>query len=291
MYTGKDEQRGRGINQGKNVLLQLASRYSNTGRTIVADNFFTTLEGAKRLANLGLAFFGTIRSNKTFIPPKMKKCSSRPVLSILFGFNEDLVSICSYVPKNKVVNLLSTVHYSKNCVGEAMKPETILFYNANKAGVDCMDQMVTHFTTKRPTKRWTYAFFCNILNVMALAAFCICKEVDGLNKKDARRSFLTTLTNTLVLPNIENQMNNVHIITQFTIRSAIESFFGEPINKENVVSSKISGADTLKGRKDCRICLEEGEKLRQKTRFFCSKCTNPVCQQHSKIDYTCFSCI
>ena len=37
-----------------------------------------------------------------------------------------------------------------------MKPETILFYNENKFGVDCMDKMVTHFTTKRSTRLWIF---------------------------------------------------------------------------------------------------------------------------------------
>ena len=39
---------------------------------------------------------------------------------------------------------------------------------------------------------------------MALAAFYISKEVDVLNTNSARRNFLTTLADTLVLPNIEN---------------------------------------------------------------------------------------
>ena len=215
------------------------------------------------------------------------------MLSSLFGFHENLVSIYDYVPKkNKAVKLLSTVHYSKRCEGKAMKPEAINFYNANKGGVDSMDQMVTHFTTKWPTIRWTYAFFCNILDVMALAAFCICKEVDKLNKNDAKRKFLSTLSNTLVLTNIENRMNNVHVISQFTTCLAIESFFGRKIKiLANTLATYTSSADTLMRKKDCRLCLQEDNKLRRKTRFFCSKCSNPVCQQHSKIAYTCFSCI
>ena len=79
-----------------------------------------------------------------------------------------------------------------------MKPKAILFYNENKAGVDCMDQMVTYYI------KWTFAFFCNMLDQMALAAFCICNQVDGLNKKSARVNFLSMLADTLVLPNIGN---------------------------------------------------------------------------------------
>lgn len=229
LYLGRNEGEERETNQGENVLLQLANRYTNTGRTAIADNFFTTLEGVKRLARIGIGFVGTIRVNKRCIPDEMKKHPSRPVLSSQFGFHED-VTICSYVPKkNKVVNLLSSVHYTNNCVGEAMKPEAIIYYNENKSGVDCMDQMVTHFTTKRPTRRWTLAFFFNILDVMALASFCICKEIDRLEKPDARRNFLNTLSKSLVLPNIENRMNNIHIVKQYSTRLAFEAFFGRPI--------------------------------------------------------------
>lgn len=191
LYTGKADGGQRETNQGENVLLQLSGRYSNSGRTIVADNFFTTLNGAKRLASLGLAYVGTVRADKPFLPEQCKKKRSRPVLSSIFGFHENLVSLCSYVPKkNKAVNLLSTVHYTKLCEGEKMKPEAILYYNKSKIGVDCMDQMVTHFTTKRPTRRWTLAFFFNMLDVMALASYCICKEIDRNNNKNARKQFL-----------------------------------------------------------------------------------------------------
>lgn len=160
-----------------------------------------------------------------------KKHAARPPLSSIFAFHENLVSLCSYVPKkNKAVNLLSTVHYTKLCEGEAQKPEAILFYNDNKVGVDCMDQMLTHFSTKRPTRRWTFAFFCNILDVMALAAYCVCRQNEGNIKHDARRNFLLTLSKTLVLANVENRMNNGRISNQFTTRLAIESFFGKPLN-------------------------------------------------------------
>ncbi|XP_037824122.1 uncharacterized protein LOC119612390 [Lucilia sericata] len=125
---------------------------------------------------------------------------------------------------------------------------------------------------------------------MALAAFCICKEIDGLNKNGARRDFLTTLADTLVPPNIENRMKNPHIIKQFNTRLAMKSYFGRPLNPPVVVPSS-SGADTLLKRKSCKLCTLGDEKIRRLTRFFCSKCSNPVCLQHSKSEYICFSCL
>lgn len=155
-----------------------------------------------------------------------------------------------------------------------------------------MDQMVTHYTSKRSTRRWTYAFFFNMLDIMALAAFCICKEQKSLQKNDARREFLGTLSNTLVLANIESRMRNQRVMAQFTTRLAIEAYFGRKLNlPTNAIAAQTSGADTLVSKKDCRLCLQEADKVRRKTRFFCQACSNPVCQQHSKIAYTCFSCI
>lgn len=292
LYTGKEGEQ-RETNQGENVLMSLANRYTNSGRTIIADNFFTTLDAAKRLSSIGLAYVGTIRSNKRCLPKEVKKDSKRPVLSSVFGFYDNLISLCSYVPKkNKAVNLLSTVHYTKKVEGVAKKPEAILFYNSTKAGVDTMDQMVTHYSTKRSTRRWPLAFFCNMIDVMGLAAYIICNENIEGTRKEKRRLFLNTLSKQLVLANTENRMNNNHILGQHSTRLAIESFFGRPLNiPSNMLPNQQSGPSTLNSRKDCRICVTQDEKLRRKTRFYCTKCTNPVCQQHSKVDYTCFSCI
>lgn len=270
LYTGRVDGEEREVKQGENVLLQFANRYSNSGRTMIADNLFTTLDGVKRLAAIGISFVGTIRANKRCVPDEMRKNPSRPILSTLFGFHENLVSICSYVPKkNKSVNLLSTIHYTKHVDGEAKMPAAKTFYNSTKAGVDCMDQMVTHFSCKRSTKRWTFAFFCNMLDVMALAAFIICKDIDKLDKTNARRTFLDTLTKSLVLSEIENRMNNVHIVKQFNTRTACESFFGKPLNIQTRIYSMQSGPNTLEKKRDCKLCYNGPEKTRRKTRFFC----------------------
>lgn len=42
---GKEQGQVREVNQGERVLKELAAKYQNTGRTIFADIFFTTLKG------------------------------------------------------------------------------------------------------------------------------------------------------------------------------------------------------------------------------------------------------
>ena len=64
-------------------------------------------------------------------------------------------------------------------------------------------------------------------------------------------------------------MNNPHILAQFSTHLAFESFFGRAVNlPSDLMVAQRAGPDTLSGRKDCRICSHQGDKLRRKTRFF-----------------------
>lgn len=113
---------------------------------------------------------------------------------------------------------------------------------------------------------------CNMLDDMALASFCICKEIDGLHKNDARRQFLQVLSNSLVLANVEERTKNQRAMGQFTTRLAVESYFGRKIDiSTNAIAAHASGADTLASKRDCRLCLQDTDKVRRKTRFFLPK--------------------
>lgn len=227
IYSGKLPDQAREVNQGQNVVLQLSERYLNTGRTIYADNFFTTLDLARTLIRKKTAYVGTVRSNKTCVPREFQKNHTRPVNSTLFGFNEGDIALCSYVPKkNKAVILLSTQHYTcgVDMQTEKKKPFAILDYNANKSGVDTMDQMLGTYTCKRSTNRWPLAMFFNMVDIAALAAFISYNEMKPIKRSDRRRSFLLMLTKQLALPNIEERALNNRITAYPRIRNAMEAF-------------------------------------------------------------------
>ena len=117
--------------------------------------------------------------------------------------------------KNKVVNVLSKMHYT--CLVDAQtekrKPYAILDYNANKCGVDTMNQMLGIYSWKRATQRWPLVMFYNMLDVAALAAFTIYYEIKPIKRSDRWRSFLLLLTKQLPTPNIEERALNNHITT------------------------------------------------------------------------------
>ena len=59
---------------------------------------------------------------------------------------------------------------------EKKKPELILFYNANKVGVDCFDQMACLCTTRSASQIWPVAVWGNILDIAAINSYVSYKK-------------------------------------------------------------------------------------------------------------------
>ena len=57
------------------------------------------------------------------------------------------------------------------------KPQLILKYNRLKGGVDSVDQMLRHYTTKVASRRWSLAVFCNVIDIASLNAFVLWKHI------------------------------------------------------------------------------------------------------------------
>ncbi|CAK8677360.1 unnamed protein product [Clavelina lepadiformis] len=85
------------------------------------------------------------------------------------------------------------------------RPEIIRFYNKTKIGVHLVGQMVQTYTCKRQTRRWPLVLFYTLLDIVALNAYTICRQVypdyqSGQGSK--RRGFITDLANCLILLHI-----------------------------------------------------------------------------------------
>ena len=77
------------------------------------------------------------------------------------------------VKKDKNVLLLTSSNF-RNTVDnstEKRKPHIILEYNLLKGGVDTVDQMLSHFSTKMASRCWPLAVFCNMLDIAALNSY------------------------------------------------------------------------------------------------------------------------
>ena len=79
---------------------------------------------------------------------------------------------------------------------EKKKPKMILFYNANKVGVDCFDQMSRLCTKRSASRRWPVAVWGNILNIAAINSYALYKRVTS--NRIIRRQFILMLVENLL---------------------------------------------------------------------------------------------
>lgn len=226
------------------------------------------------------------------MPVEFAGWKDRTLHSTLYGFSNN-IALCSYLAKvKKPVVLLSTSHYSITNNGPDNKPEMIMDYNSTKGGVDNMDKMVSEYSTKRSTKRWPLAFFYNILEIAALAAYVIHKENNPSNKDSGcRRKFLQGLAKNLVRPEVEKRFSNPQIMRHLSSKLAIQTALGKEMqaregNNNIPVPRDASGRLTKKG--NCSIC--KTQQIPKQTRKVCDICGNPVCAIHSCNYSACTNC-
>ena len=100
--------------------------------------------------------------------------------------------------KKKSVFLLSSMHDSTDfdTSNEKKKPKMILFYNANKVGVDCLDQMARLCTTRSASRRCPVAVWGNILKIAAINSYVLYKRVTS--NRIIRRQFILMLVENLL---------------------------------------------------------------------------------------------
>ena len=124
---------------------------------VTCGNYFTSLDLSLRLAERQCSLMGTIRANRRKIPDLLKKKRMLHNTMAVHSTGDTTATITSYQCKKSMsVNILSTVlknvvipeHNNPKC-----KPETMLFYNQTKVGVDVLDEMSRLYLVKADSRR------------------------------------------------------------------------------------------------------------------------------------------
>lgn len=167
IYDGEQCVPGQGL--GETIVLSLCEKYLEDGRTIITDNFYTSVPLAKKLLSKKTHLVGTLRKNRRYLPKDVttKKLKKREI----FGQeNKDGIVVFKFKDK-KDIFVLSTRHKlnivdtgKKNRNKEnILKPEAILYYNSGKAGIDLSDQLASYSTPVRKSIRWYHKVMTEIL--------------------------------------------------------------------------------------------------------------------------------
>lgn len=97
---------------------------------------------------------GTIRKNRTELPPQLLIVKNRPVHSSTSVFMANTALVSYILKKGKNVMLMSTLHRDGRISSrEDHKSEVILDYNATKGGVDNLDKLLSCYSFQRRTLR------------------------------------------------------------------------------------------------------------------------------------------
>ena len=195
-YLGKVETEDRnGVQLGEFVTMKLLEPYYKGGYSVSTDYFFTSLKLSNRLLAKNITLVGTMKRNRREIPSILQHSRSTTVGSVI-GVKHVSSKTCLFsykAKKEKTVIMLSLLH--TNIQMSDYKPEVIHFYNQTKYRVDTVDQMARKYSTKSSSRRWPFQVFCNILDLSAINAHTLYRDVT--NSIESRRNFLISLSKKL----------------------------------------------------------------------------------------------
>jgi len=244
-YLGKDDERG-AVSLGTHVVLTLMEPYLGRGYNVTTDNFFTSAELARKLLDKRTSLVGTLRLNRKEIPVSSKLATHDSVF-----YSCESLNLVKYQAKQlKTVAVLSTLHKGAACQTEGKKkPESVLYYNENKCGVDMLDSMCRQMSTKAGCRRWPLAVFFNILDIAGINAWIIFRKTTG--SRMSRRQFLRQLSAELT-----------------------EASMSSPSRPTPLPSSSSSTSGCLDKRVNCQV---KSACKRNRTTTMCDSCKRPVC--------------
>lgn len=262
-YLGKDETR-LSVPLGEFVALKFIDQYIGCGRTVITDNFFTSLPLATKLITKSTSLVGTIRQNKRELHNLAKsKKDNVSRFSTLYKTEKCTLTIYKSKP-NKQVLVFSSKHKSVKIEKDDKRlSETITFYNNTKFGVGVTDQMARKYTVKAGSRRWPLQVFYNILDLAGINAWILYKETTGENI--SRKDFLFQLSEELAID--------------------YKELTGRSTDQVEGISSSISSQNQT------HISMKRKRCTNNKTNNICGTCHKRVCGKCSaKISVTCKKC-
>ena len=198
-YVGKAECRSTDERVSDHVVMKLAEPYLKKGRNITTDNYFTSVKLAKLLKSKNTSLLGTLNKMRRKVPSELKNMRDQQFATKLYKSDDDVLLSVYQGKRKKNVLLLSTLLADATIADNQKKtPETVKCYNDTKYGVDVVDQMARKYTVRTMTRRWPIHSFQNTLDLAAINAWILYKEINGI--KISRRRFLQNLSEDLALP-------------------------------------------------------------------------------------------
>ena len=194
MYSGSSKE-DVGYGHSHDVCIELMSPLSGQGYHLFTDNFYTSVPLAISLLLHKTDLTGTVRGNRKYLPPGVKKQSKAKKGDIAaYKSDEDDIITLGWLDKKHVIMITTSsssemVNYRSKRNREHVIPSCVRSYNLNMGGVDLADMRIYQFLDERRTVRWNKKVFFAILGRCLLNAFIIYQQNTSDNPKLDRRSY------------------------------------------------------------------------------------------------------
>nr|CAH7746879.1 unnamed protein product [Callosobruchus chinensis] len=164
IYCGKETTQNADPNDPHTVkvVMDLMQNVVGSGRSLYADNFYSSVVLVKKLQQQKTLYCGTLRSNRRGLPKDFvnRKIKKNQVIGVHNGHG---VKIIKWMDKRPILMISNkrehdiTLHDTgrKTRSSEVvLKPKCITDYNKAKKGVDISDQMSSYYTALRKGLKW-----------------------------------------------------------------------------------------------------------------------------------------
>lgn len=260
IYEGASDIYG-GTGHTEKIVLHLLEEKLGNGHAVYLDNFYNSVQLAKKLLDNKTYCTGTLRIDrrdnpKELVSIKLKKGENKSF------FNNGVH--CGKWRDKRNVTYITTEFDNK--MGEfknkrgviSYKPEAIIGYNTFMSGIDRQDQMLAYYPCNRKTIRWYKKIFFHVLQMSLLNAHYLYNKYSGAGKMslyDFRLEIIRELLDTRVSKVTTVSLEKNHKISK--IEKSVQEMSG--VKEVNRTS-----------RKECRVCRRN--KKRKMTVYECKAC-------------------
>ncbi|CAH2013564.1 unnamed protein product [Acanthoscelides obtectus] len=205
IYAGKES--GERITP-EGIVTFLTQDIIGLGRTLVTDNWYTSLPLAKRMLDSNTHLIDTIRKNRKGLPKEVvdKKLKKGEVAAME---NKDGITLLKWKDQRDVL-VLSTKHDAEMVERSNNRiPKVVFDYNSGKSSVDLSDQMGSYSNPLRRSVKWYRKIaFELLLTTSMVNAFILYKNVTGCNIKIThfKKEVIRYLINTANNENIDHEL-------------------------------------------------------------------------------------
>lgn len=226
LYKGKDLT-DKFSNKTSQIVLNFVKKIPNsTGRRILSDNFYGSLELGESLDDLGIQFIFTCNKNRpsflfSHLQSKLKKNQWN------FLHNKKIMAVSFF--DRKIVNLLS------NCVGHKSinnKPEICSKYNKSMGFVDNFNQHLGTYLYKHRKCKWTKCALYAIFQMCLVNSWILyCQKIKKVEFKLFLLNFVKSCSNFKFQPDQITIVEDLHLV--FKYHSSDKCIYCKSVDKNS----------------------------------------------------------